>query len=104
MTSLRAVTRLVALALLLFAAGDLLGLGACEDGGFIASQSTALSQSDEAVPTGHQGEECYCCSRTVRSEAAISFTMTTTVTNVVADTSEAFPQRPPRLPYHPPLV
>jgi hypothetical protein len=47
MTPLRSFARLVAIGPLLFAADDLLGLGACEDSDVVVSQTATVFDGDD---------------------------------------------------------
>jgi hypothetical protein len=99
----RSLTRVIALTLLLLAAGDLLIEGACKDGANLTVTALALS-SDDGDETGHAGDDCYCCSRTVRSESSQSVVPVVRTVERRGDNVRRLPQSPSRVPYHPPLI
>jgi hypothetical protein len=103
MLRFRARTRVVALLLLLFAAGDLLIAGACEDGANLTVTASAFSSGDVGNEAGHTGEECYCCSRTVQPESSQNVVPIRGVVERRADNVRRCPQSPSSVPYHPPL-
>jgi hypothetical protein len=100
----RSLTRALALVLLLLAAGDLLIGGACDDGATLATTASAFAQNDAADRAGHTGEDCYCCSRTVRAETPQGVVPIVEVVGQREDVVRSLPQSPSRIPYHPPLT
>jgi hypothetical protein len=89
--------------LLLFAATDLSFPGGCGDTPKSVHAGTALSADGES-PAGHQGDDCFCCSRTVRTTAVV--TVITSVHEMPAPVAVLPEPRSiiaSRL-YHPPII
>lgn len=103
MIRFRSLTRVLVWMLLLLAAGDLLIEGACKDGANLTVTASTL-RSDDGDEAGHTGEDCYCCSRTVRSESSQSVVPVARIVEQRADNVRRLPQSPSSVPYHPPLI
>lgn len=105
MIRFRTLARLLALMLLLLAAGDLLIEGACDDGvKLTAASRSVFSLGDDGGLNGHAGEDCYCCSRTARAEAPQDIAPIVEAVGQREDVVRRFPQPPLPIPYHPPLA
>jgi hypothetical protein len=106
MSRFRSLARLLALMLLLLAAGDLLIAGACDDGASLATTPVPALSADDCSGhhAGHTGEDCYCCSRTVRAEVAQGVTPLVDVVGQRQDDVRRLLQSPLPIPYHPPLI
>lgn len=105
MSSRTVLVRTLAVVLLLFAAADLTIAGACSD---TEVQSSSGAQwcagHDDAPASGHDGDDCFCCSRTVRDEAVASQVADLTAIPAAEGATGALLQTPPTPLYHPPLA
>jgi hypothetical protein len=105
MRFIRSAVPVVTLGLLLFAGFHLLGFGACDDGGALTATSQAsLGEAANVAPTGHPGDDCYCCSRTVQTEVVASLGPDSIDVPVSEGRRPSVRQHPSIPPYHPPLI
>jgi hypothetical protein len=90
--------------LLLFAATDLSFPGSCGDMPVAPhTDLTVCGGSDRPAP-GHAGDDCFCCSRTVRTTAVVAFLpFVENAPAPIADLPEPRPAAVRRLD-HPPIA
>jgi hypothetical protein len=95
----------IALLLLTLAALDLTVAGVCDDMSSVGSLDEAQwCTSDDATEGGHQGDDCFCCSRSVRVEpgpVALAIEGVAEIVDPPASRLLHFALPPP---YHPPLI
>jgi hypothetical protein len=94
--------RVLAVVLLLSAAVDLLLPSCCVDGGDVTAERATFCSTTHQTEPGHPGDDCFCCSRTVRTEPVLAVSFVVTVSPVAAATTSALPDCPARPSYHPP--
>jgi hypothetical protein len=95
--------RAVVVILLLFAAADLSFPGVCLEAATSPDGTTSLSGASESFASGHQCDDCFCCSRTVRTTAVFAVlpsVITVSALVVVLPEPRSLVARPV---FHPPI-
>lgn len=104
MHQFQALGRAVTMALLLFAVADLSSSASCVDVSDAAHAELAIGAAADSAPAGHRGDDCFCCSRTVRTTA--TFTVCARVVSLTAP--DGFSPEPQPLVvrpvFHPPIA
>ena len=71
MSRFHSLARAVVAALLLFAAADLVFPAGCGDAP-VAPNAGVVCQGSEPAGPSHPGDDCFCCSRTVRTTTIVT--------------------------------
>jgi hypothetical protein len=93
-----------ALALLLSAAVDLSLPACCVDDEGLTLGCTTLGSTTHDGRAGHAGDDCFCCSRTVRTEPVLLMSFVATESPIAPSSAQAPADVPARPSYHPPQV
>jgi hypothetical protein len=103
MAALRSQVRYFSLLLLLVAAMDLAYPSGCAESQDVGPLTPTICAGHDSADAGHDGEDCFCCSRTVRAESSVAFHRVSPTAVLVNDTPVALVDAlgPPL--YHPPL-
>lgn len=104
MNACRILARRLSLALLFVAAVDLSYPAGCADGPVVNSSMATVCAGGHQADTGHDGEDCFCCSRTVRAEEVTPFRRSNPVATVVNDAPASLADALDPPLYHPPLA
>lgn len=98
------LTRGVVVVLLLFAATDLSFPAGCDDAHAMTPVGPAWCAGSDASEPGHGGDDCFCCSRTVRTASVA--TLLPYVEDAPAPIAASPGPRPAavRRLYHPPIA
>ena len=103
MVAFRSLARYLSLLLLLVAAMDLSYPAGCADALAVPPSTARLCAGDHAPDAGHDGDDCFCCSRTVRAEGVGLLHCTPLVIGVRSDAPASLVSALGPPPYHPPL-
>ena len=104
MLGIRSLGRLMSVLLLVFAALDLSYPASCADSVIADTAQTTVCAGDRAADAGHDGDACFCCSRTVRAEWLSAFTEFESTDQPCVDGAISLVCAPATPPYHPPLL
>ncbi|MSO49524.1 MAG: hypothetical protein EXQ49_06425 [Acidobacteria bacterium] len=104
MDAFRLLARRLALALLLVAAADLAYPAGCADVPLVGPLTATICAGDHTADAGHDGEDCFCCSRTICGELVFPFQHASGVVTVLNDAAANLADAAGPPPYHPPLA
>lgn len=104
MLGIRSLGRLMSVLLLVFAALDLSYPVSCVDTVIACSAQATVCAGDHAADAGHDGDDCFCCSRTVRAEWLSAFVVSDVTGQPFVDRAICLVSAPATPPYHPPLL
>jgi hypothetical protein len=94
----------LSMVLLLVAAADLAYPAGCADGPLVGPLAATICAGDHTADAGHDGEDCFCCSRTIRGEQVFPFQHASGVVTVLNDAAANLAEAAGPPPYHPPLA
>lgn len=104
MLRIRPLGRLMSVLLLVFAALDLSNPASCADTVIADAAQTQICAGGHAADVGHDGDACFCCSRTVRAEWLTAFDVFDGMGQPFVDRATLLVCAPATPPYHPPLL
>jgi len=90
--------------LLVFAALDLSFPVSCADTVLAETAQATVCAGGHAAGAGHDGDDCFCCSRTVRAEWLSAFVVSDLTGQPFVDGAISLVSAPATPPYHPPLL